>query len=107
MVRRDRAVHPGRIPPLTGDGGIRYAAFWDWLDPLLPGEPCCFLDLVGVAPAAYGRGLGRDLVMHGLQRPGPTSAPPSWRPAPPRNVPFYQSLGFQIVGDQQAPDGGR
>jgi len=25
---------------------------------------------------------------------------------PPRNVPFYQSLGFQIAGEQQAPDGG-
>jgi len=44
--------------------------------------------------------------MHGLQRPGPTSAPPSWRPAPLRNVPFYQSLGHQIVGEQQALDGG-
>ena len=57
VVRRDRAVHPGRIPPLTGDGGIRYTAFWDWLDTHLPGGPCCFLDLVGVALAAQGREL--------------------------------------------------
>src|SRR6266487_740970 len=37
---------------------------------------------------------------------GPQVPPPSRRPAPPRNVSFYQSLGFQIAGEQQAPDGG-
>lgn len=42
------------ISPLTGDGGARYAAFWDWLDAHLPAEPCWFLDLVGVAPALTG-----------------------------------------------------
>ena len=53
------------VSSLTGDGGARYAAFWDWLDAHLPGEPCWFLDLVGVAPGAQGRGLGRALVRHG------------------------------------------
>jgi hypothetical protein len=28
------------INPLTGDGGVRFAAFWDRLDAQLPGEPC-------------------------------------------------------------------
>jgi hypothetical protein len=57
-----------RIPPLIGDGGIRYAAFWDWLDTHLPGEPCWFLDLAGVASAAQRPELGRTLVMHSMQR---------------------------------------
>jgi len=56
------------VSSLTGDGGARYAAFWDWLDAHLPGEPCWFLDLVGVAPGAQGRGLGRVLVGHRLAR---------------------------------------
>ena len=48
------------VSSLTGDGGARYAAFWDWLGAHLPGAPCWFLDLVGVAPGAQGRrGLGR------------------------------------------------
>jgi GNAT superfamily N-acetyltransferase len=94
------------ITPLTGDGGLRYATFWDWLDAHLPGEPCWFLDLVGVAPAAQRRGLGRALVRHGLERARADGCPAFLETGTPRNVPFYQSLGFEVVAEQQAPDGG-
>ena len=94
------------INPLTGDGGVRYAAFWDWLGAHLPAEPCWFLDAVAVAPAAQGRGLGRTLVMHGLERARADGCPAFLETGTPRNVPFYQSLGFQIVGEQQAPMAG-
>jgi GNAT superfamily N-acetyltransferase len=94
------------ISPLTGDGGARYAAFWDWLDAHLPGEPCWFLDLVGVAPGAQGHGLGRALVRHGLARARAGGCPAFLETGTPRNVPFYESFGFRVVGEQQAPDGG-
>ena len=94
------------INPLTGDGGVRYATFWDWLGAHLPGEPCWFLDAVAVAPAAQGRGLGRRLVMHGLELARADGCPAFLETGTPRNVPFYQSLGFQIVDEQRAPDGG-
>ena len=94
------------INPLTSDGGVRYAAFWDWLGDHLPGEPCWFLDLVAVAPAAQGRGLGRTLVMHGLELARADGCPAFLETGNPRNVPFYQSLGLQIVDEQRAPDGG-
>jgi GNAT superfamily N-acetyltransferase len=94
------------INPLTGDGGLRYAAFWDWLAAHLPGEPCWFLDLVAVAPAAQGRGLGRTLVMHGLELARADGCPAFLETGNPRNVSFYQSLGLQIVDEQRAPDGG-
>ena len=84
----------------------RSSSFWDWLGAHLPDEPCWFLDLVGVAPAAQGRGLGRALVMHGLQRAQADGCPAFLETGTLLNVPFYQSLGFQIVGEQQAPDGG-
>ena len=94
------------INPLTGGGGARYAAFWDWLNAHLPDEPGWFLDLVAVAPSAQGRGLGRRLVAHGLERAQADGYPAFLETGTPGNVPFYQSLGFQIVGQQQAPDGG-
>jgi GNAT superfamily N-acetyltransferase len=94
------------ISSLTGDGGVRYAAFWDWLDAHVPHEPCWFLDAVAVAPAAQGQGLGRALVRHGLERARADDCPAFLETGTPRNVPFYQSLGFQIVDEQQAPDGG-
>jgi GNAT superfamily N-acetyltransferase len=94
------------ISPLTGDGGVRYAALLDWLAAHLPAEPCWFLDLVAVAPAAQGRGLGRTLVRHGVERARADGCPAFLETANPRSVPLYQSLGFQIVGEQRAPDGG-
>jgi GNAT superfamily N-acetyltransferase len=94
------------INPLTDDGGVRYATFWDWLGAHLPAQPSWFLDLVAVAPAAQGRGLGRRLVMHGLDLARADGCPAFLETGTPRNVPFYQSLGFQIVDEQRAPDGG-
>jgi GNAT superfamily N-acetyltransferase len=94
------------INPLTDDGGVRYATFWDWLGAHLPSEPCWFLDLVAVAPAAQGRGLGRRLVMHGLDLARADGCPAFPQTSTPRNVPFYQSFGFQIVDEQPVPDGG-
>lgn len=94
------------INPLTGDGGARYAALLDWLAAHLPAEPCWFLDLVAVARAAQGRGLGRTLVRHGLERARAGGCPAFLETANPRTVPLYQSLGFQIVGERRAPDGG-
>ena len=101
----EQSTRPG-VNPLTGDGGVRYAAFWDWLGAHLPSEPCWFLDLVAVAPAVQGRGLGRALVRHGLDRARSDRCPAFLETGTPGNVPFYQSLGFQIVDQQQAPDGG-
>jgi len=94
------------INPLTSDGGARYAAFWGWLGAHLPSEPCWFLDVVAVAPAAQGQGLGRALVRHGLQRARAGGCPAFLETGNPRNVPFYESLGFQVVGQERAPDGG-
>ena len=75
----------------------RSSSFWDWLGAHLPDEPCWFLDLVGVAPAAQGAGLGKALVRHGLQRRGRAGAPAFVEPGNPRNLPLHQSLGFQTV----------
>ena len=94
------------INPLTSDDGVRYATFWDWLGDHLPSEPCWFLDLVAVAPAAQGRGLGRTLVLHGLELARTQGCPAFLETSTPRNVPFYESLGFRVVDEQQAPDGG-
>jgi ribosomal protein S18 acetylase RimI-like enzyme len=94
------------INPLTSDGGARYGAFWDWLGAHLPGEPCWFLDMVAVAPASQGQGLGRTLVMHGLELAQADGCPAFLETGNPRNVAFYESLGFQVVDEQRAPDGG-
>jgi GNAT superfamily N-acetyltransferase len=107
-ARFDEIEQSGRaaINPLTADGGARYATFWDWLGAHLPAEPCWFLDAVAVAPGAQGRGLGRTLVQHGLELARADGCPAFLETGTPRNVPFYESFGFQVVDQQPAPDGG-
>lgn len=61
---------------------------------------------MAVAPAAQGQGLGRALVTHGLDQARAEGSTAFLETGTPRNVPFYQSLGFQVVDQQQAPDGG-
>lgn len=53
-----------------------------------------------------GRGLGRALVRHGLARARADGCPAFLETGTPRNVPFYESFGFRVVGAHQAPDGG-
>jgi len=71
---------------------------------LPPGVAGWFAEIEQSTRAAFPADRRRRHPLRGVL--GLAGAPPSWRPAPPRNVPFYQSLGFQIVGEQQAPDGG-
>jgi GNAT superfamily N-acetyltransferase len=54
---------------------------------------------------APGCGLGRALVRHALARARAGGCPAFLETGTPRNVPFYESLGFRVVGEQQAPDG--
>jgi hypothetical protein len=44
--------------------------------------------------------------MHGLELARADGCPAFLETGNPRNVPFYRSLGFQIVDEQRAPDGG-
>lgn len=94
------------IAPHTNDGGVRYGHFWDWLAGHLPNEPCWFLDLVAVHFSARGRGLGGQLVEHGLTLARADGLPAFLETGQQRNVAYYERFGFRVVGEEQAPDGG-
>ena len=94
------------IDAMTKDDGVRYRAFWDWIEEHLPTEPHWFLDHLAVAPehrrrrsrhGAGGSRLGfarRDEVTVFLET------------ARPGNVGYYERLGFRVVADEHAPGGG-
>ena len=44
--------------------------------------------------------------MHGLELARADGYPAFLETGNPRNVAYYQSLGFRIVDEQRAPDGG-
>ena len=95
-----------RINALTADDGARYAAFWDWIGEHIPDEPCWFLDILAVREAARGRGLASALVGHGLERAHAAGVPTILETGNPANVPMYAHLGFRVVEQADAPDGG-
>lgn len=91
------------IKPLTPDHGLRYAAFWDWLDTQMPDAPCWFLDVIAVAPEVQGNGLGRTLLRHGIEQAHAHGCFAFLETGVAENVPFYESHGFRLVRKQPGP----
>jgi GNAT superfamily N-acetyltransferase len=109
QVRRfeevEAATRP-KIAALTDDGGARYAVFWDWLGGHLPVERCWFLDILGVRREARGQGIASALVRHGVGRAHADGVPAFLETGDPANLPMYEHLGFRVVEQSDAPDGG-
>lgn len=94
------------IDAMTDDGGIRYRAFWDWIEQRLPTEPHWFLDHLAVDPERRGEGIGSALVGLGVGFARREGVPAFLETARPGNVGYYERLGFRVVADEQAPGSG-
>ena len=94
------------IDAMTEDDGIRYRAFWDWIEDHLPGDPSWFLDHLAVAPEHRGEGLGTALVELGVGFARRDGVPAFLETARTGNVGHYGRLGFRVVADEHAPGGG-
>lgn len=67
-----------------------------------PKEPCWFLPLIGVDPAAQGRGYGSALLRYALERCDRDGVPAYLESSNPRNIPLYERHGFERLGAIQA-----
>jgi ribosomal protein S18 acetylase RimI-like enzyme len=63
-----------------------------------PHTPHWYLPFVGVEPMQQNRGLGGSLLRPVLERCDNERLPAYLESTNPRNVPFYESLGFRRVG---------
>jgi ribosomal protein S18 acetylase RimI-like enzyme len=70
-----------------------------------PHDPHWYLFILGVDPPAQGRGLGRALLAPVLERCDAERLPAYLETAKERNLGFYQSLGFAVVGRHAIPGG--
>lgn len=68
-----------KAAPLTGDG------FW-------------YLSIVGILPAYQGQGLGNGLIRPILDKTDSLDAPTYLETFTPRNMKFYERLGFRSAG---------
>lgn len=95
-----------RVYALTGDGGRRWDALWDWVPSKLPAEPLWHLHSVAVEPELQGRGIGSALVEFGSRPARADGAGVHLETGSSRNVPLYERLGFRVVEAADAPGAG-
>ena len=114
-------IPPGE-PELTADQASDFAALLDRVAPDRAealatlftcfdtshprGEPHFYLSLLGTDPARRGEGLGMGLLRANLEQIDSLGAPAYLESSNPVNVPRYQSVGFEVLFEQDVtPDG--
>ena len=95
----------GRIAELSGPDTDRIFAVMAALEPWHPQDPCHYLNLLGVDPAAQGRGLGSALLAAALDRADAAGEPAYLEATSPDNRRLYERHGFGTVGEIVVPDG--
>jgi ribosomal protein S18 acetylase RimI-like enzyme len=70
-----------------------------------PREPHHYLFVLGVDPAAQGRGVGRELIAPILAVCDRESLPAYLETSAERNLAFYRSLGFEVTGEHTIKHG--
>ncbi len=70
-----------------------------------PAYPHWRLGMLGVRPEAQGKGIGSKHVLGKLRMLDEAGTPVYLTSSNPRNVPFYERLGFSVVDRIQLPEG--
>ncbi|MFF3734886.1 GNAT family N-acetyltransferase [Streptomyces sp. NPDC002476] len=91
---------------LAGDRAPFAARAEETMRPHRPTVPTWFLATIGVDPGRQGRGLGRAVVLPGVEAAERAGVPAFLETSDERNVRFYQGLGFEVTADYALPDGG-
>lgn len=66
-----------------------------------PAEPHWYLPLLGVDPLRHGKQLGSALMSHALSRCDREDSVAYLESSNPKNIPFYQRHGFELLGTIQ------
>ena len=87
-VFRD-TVKPGHLDDLL--------ATFEKMDQSHPKEAHWYLPMIGVDPRAQGKGIGAELMRHGVARCDRDRALAYLETANPRNIPLYERFGFEAM----------
>jgi len=100
------AAPPGGEESILGSRADRHASFWTWVEEHRPETPHEHLSHIGVAPNKQGTGLGSALMRDGLERADEARIPVWLETSKARNAALYERFGFEVVADEDAPEGG-
>ncbi|MER7706006.1 GNAT family N-acetyltransferase [Kitasatospora sp. NPDC097605] len=84
---------------LAGDRAAAFGAAEQAVEPHRPQEPVWFLNTVGVAPEAQGRGLGAAVLAPGIEAAARAGYPAFLETSAESNVAFYRRLGFEVTAE--------
>jgi len=92
---------------LGTDTLARYEAYGEATRPFEMPEPHIHLNMIGVRRHRHGTGLGRLLIeeVHRLSAADPDSTGVTLTTENPANVPFYEHLGYRIIGHARVAPG--
>lgn len=91
---------------IFGNALGRALAVSNAIDANFPSGDYWYLHIAGCDPAAQGRGLGGAVIRSALDRVADSGLPAYLETATPRNLGFYQGLGFEIISEWTVPKGG-
>ena len=92
------------IKSLLGNGFYNVGGWLRWLnevDKFHPREPHYYLEYLGVEPELQGKGLGSAILQHLTVKVDEEKVGCYLENANPRNLPFYQRFGFQIIAEKE------
>jgi ribosomal protein S18 acetylase RimI-like enzyme len=78
---------------------------FDKMEKSHPREVHWYLPQIGVDPSVQGQGLGAGLMRHALARCDEEQALAYLEASKRQNIPFYQSHGFEVIGEIQVGKG--
>ena len=111
-VTSEKAAISGvsKLPELLGQEAChRFFSVLDYIDPFHKQDapqPHWYLMVIGVHPMHHGKGIGKALLTHALDKARASKTPIYLETAQPANVPFYTSAGFKIISRLREPQSG-
>lgn len=94
METLDRLIRTNADPAILSD----VDEIFDAMARYHPKVPHWYLPMIGTDPARQGQGNGNALMRHALARCDREGAAAYLESSNPRNIPFYERHGFEILG---------
>ena len=91
------------IKSILGNGFYDIRGWMQWLeevDKVHPNEPHYYLEYLGVEPEHQGKALGSSIMQYLVSKADEEGVGCYLENANPRNIPFYQRFGFQVISEK-------
>jgi len=86
-------------------GARQVTAVMDIVEKRHPHEPHYYLQAIGTDPAKQGKGYGGVVIRRQLAAADEARMPAYLESSKEKNIPIYQSFGFEVAGEIKIPNG--